>query len=65
LFTYYGKLKDEQIVAVLPKGTVRIDEPIHHYSQKQFISYRVRDVIVTDGPATSPSTTLRVKASVM
>jgi hypothetical protein len=47
-FTYYGKLKNELFVAVLPKGTVEIDDPIHLYSQKHFMSYRARDVAITD-----------------
>jgi chromosome segregation ATPase len=47
-FTYYGKLKDELFVAILPKGTVEVDDPIHFYSQKQFMSYRARNVTVTD-----------------
>jgi hypothetical protein len=47
-FTYYGKLKNELFVAVLPKGTVEIDDPIHIFSDKQFMTYRARDVAVTD-----------------
>jgi chromosome segregation ATPase len=47
-FTYYGKLKDELLVAILPNGTVEVDDPIHLFSQKQLISYRVRDVSVTE-----------------
>jgi hypothetical protein len=47
-FTYYGKLKDELLVAILPNGTVEIDDPIHLFSKKQLISYRVRDVSVTE-----------------
>jgi hypothetical protein len=47
-FTYYGKLKNELFVAVLPKGTVEIDDPIHIYSEKQFMTYRARNVAITD-----------------
>lgn len=47
-YTYYGKLKDELLVAVLPNGTVELDDPVHLYSQKRLITYPVRDVDVTD-----------------
>jgi hypothetical protein len=47
-FTYHGKLKNELFVIILPNGTVELDDPIHIYTQKQFMSYRTRDVSVTD-----------------
>jgi hypothetical protein len=47
-FTYYGKLKNELFVAVLPKGTVEVDDPIHIYSEKQFMTYRAHDIAITD-----------------
>jgi hypothetical protein len=47
-FTYYGKLKDELFAAILPNGTVELDDPIHLFTQKQFRSYRARDVSVTE-----------------
>jgi uncharacterized coiled-coil protein SlyX len=47
-YTYYGKLKEELFVAVLPNGTVELDDPVHLYSQKRLITYQVRDVDVTE-----------------
>jgi hypothetical protein len=47
-FTYYGKLNDELFVAILPNGTVEVDDPVHLYTNKHLMSYRARDVSVTD-----------------
>ncbi|KAH5308540.1 hypothetical protein HBI12_156770 [Parastagonospora nodorum] len=47
-YTYYGKLKDELFVAVLPNGTVELEDQVHLYFQKRLITYRVQDVDVTD-----------------
>jgi predicted nucleic acid-binding Zn-ribbon protein len=47
-YTYYGKLKDDLFVAVLPNGTVELDDPVHVYSHKRLITYQVRDVDVTE-----------------
>jgi hypothetical protein len=47
-FTYYGKLNDELFVVILPNGTIEVDDPVHLYTNKQFMSYRARDVSITD-----------------
>jgi chromosome segregation ATPase len=47
-YTYYGKLKDELFVAVLPNGTVELEDQVHLYFQKRLITYRVQDVDVND-----------------
>ncbi|KAF2030460.1 hypothetical protein EK21DRAFT_65447 [Setomelanomma holmii] len=46
-FTYYGKLKDELFVAVLPNGIVEADDPVYIYSDKKPMSYYVRNSSIT------------------
>jgi hypothetical protein len=46
-FTYYGKLKDELVVAVLPNGTVEADDPVYIYTEKKAMPYSVRYTSIT------------------
>jgi hypothetical protein len=47
-YTYFGKLENELLVAVLPNGTVEHDDPIYIYTKKKFSSYKAKDVSVSE-----------------
>lgn len=47
-YTYYGKLEDEFLVAVLLNGTVEPDDPVYIYSKKRFSTYKAADVTVAE-----------------
>lgn len=47
-YTYWGKLDNELLVAVLPNGTVEHDDPVYLFLNKKFSTYRAKDVSITE-----------------
>lgn len=52
-YVYHGKLNNELVVVVLPKGTVEVDDPVFFYTstqqkKQQFLTYRAAEVSLTE-----------------
>lgn len=49
-YVYYGKLGKDLLVAILPNGTVEVDDKLYLSSRRGFFSYRAREVnVAKDG----------------